>query len=132
MASLIKVYCDSGLLAKLDEDVSKTDFSSRSKYLSHMLNFSLDSPPSFYRSCLERLVEDRKISDLLPRQYIEALAHSQNRNFHQMLRHMVEIARTHYPPQSFSDNSTNEEIYLPIGTLPPNTSSYSHWDADLA
>lgn len=126
MASLIKVYCDTELLAKLDEDLRKTDFSSRSKYVGHTLSLNLNtSHPSFYSSCLERLAEDMKISDSLPKQYIQSLAHSQNRSFHQMLQHMLEIAQTYYPPQSFSDNSASEEIYLPIGTLPTNTSSYS-------
>ena len=36
----------------------------------------------------------------LPIAQIEALARTQNRNFKQMLMHLIEIARTHYPEGS--------------------------------
>ena len=134
MASILKVYCsDPALLERLDADVRKTDCPSRSKYVVSLLDFTLTPsrvPPSM--SCLKGLTRDREVHDSLPKQYIEALAHSQNRDFVQMLRHMLEISMTHYPLDAFPNPIAQEEGSLQTATLPWDSSTYPRWSGNLS
>ena len=97
-------YCDSTLPIRLADDIKRSSFSSRNRYLNALLEKLLSLPtrnPS--ASHLDELFSWMTLFESLPTERILQLAPSHNRNFDQMVKHLIETALIYYPenPQLF-------------------------------
>lgn len=118
---------DPTLPTRLAEDIRLSSFATRPKYLNALLEklLSFKTGASAF-SCIGELFELIEMFESLPIERIRQLAPTQNRNFAQMLKHLLEIALTHYPenshlPVSFSD------VHLTGATI--NPSELAHYRA---
>ena len=107
----LQFACHSPTLpAKLAEDIRRSRFTSRPKYLNALLEKVLsfktgDSRPS---SCIETLFELIELFESLPIERIRRLAPTQNRSFAQMVKHLLEIALSYYPEDAQLSDSAQE------------------------
>jgi hypothetical protein len=86
------------LLYQLDEDVKRSSFISRSKYISAVLEIVLSLElPAITSSRVDDLIAVIQLFKSLPLARIRRLATIQNRNFAQMIRHLIEVALSYYP-----------------------------------
>ena len=91
---------DPELPNRLAEDVRRSSFTSRSKYLNALLDKVLSfNTGARVTSRIEALFELIELFESLPIERIRRLASTQNRNFSQMVKHLLEIALSHYPDE---------------------------------
>lgn len=91
-------YYDSTLPARLADDIQRSSFSTRPKYLNALLEKVLALPMRTPASShIDELFAWIELFDSLPTERIRQLAPTQNRNFDQMLKHLLEIALNYYP-----------------------------------
>ena len=92
---------DPKLPKKIAEDVRRSSFTSRSKYLNALLDKVLSfKTGARVTSCIEELFELIDLFESLPIERIRRLASTQNRNFSQMVKHLLEIALSYYPEEA--------------------------------
>ena len=94
---------DSTLPDRLADDIKQSSFSTRSKYLNVLLEKVLSLPMrELTSSHIDELFSWIALFESLPTERIWQLASTQNRNFDQMIRHLLEVALSYYPenPQS--------------------------------
>ena len=111
----LQFACHSPTLpTKLAEDIRRSGFTSRPKYLNALLEKVLsfktgDRMPS----CIETLFELIELFESLPIERIRQLAPTQNRSFAQMMKHLLEIALSYYPEDSqLSDSESARDTHL--------------------
>ena len=91
-------YHDPTLSARLAEDIKRSSFSTRPKYLNALLEKVLSLPVRTSTSShIDELFAWLELLDTLPIERIWQLAPTQNRNFDQMIKHLLEIALSYYP-----------------------------------
>lgn len=91
-------YHDPTLSARLAEDIKQSSFSTRPKYLNALLEKVLSLPVRTSTSShIDELFAWLELLDTLPIERIWQLAPTQNRNFDQMIKHLLEIALSYYP-----------------------------------
>ena len=91
-------YHDPTLPARLAEDIKRSSFSTRPKYLNALLEKVLSLPVRTSTSShIDELFAWLELLDTLPIERIWQLAPTQNRNFDQMIKHLLEIALSYYP-----------------------------------
>mgnify|MGYP001797044732 CR=1 FL=1 len=94
-------YHDPTLSARLAEDIKRSSFSTRPKYVNALLEKVLSLPTRTSTSShIDELFAWVELLDTLPIERIWQLAPTQNRNFDQMLKHLLEIALSYYPENS--------------------------------
>jgi hypothetical protein len=87
-------------LYQLDEDVKRSSFISRSKYISAVLETVLSLDASAIGSSRgDDLIAVMRLFKSLPVARIRRLATLQNRNFDQMFRHLIDVALIYYPDE---------------------------------
>jgi len=91
-------YHDSTLPTRLADDIRRSSFSTRSKYLNALLEKMLSLPMRTSASShVDELFAWLALFESLPIERIWQLAPTQNRNFDQMIKHLLEIALSCYP-----------------------------------
>ena len=96
-------YYDPTLPNRLADDVRRSAFSTRPKYLNALLEKVLSLPMRTSTSShIGEFFAWIELFESLPTERIWQLAPTQNRNFKQMMKHLLEIALSYYPenPQS--------------------------------
>ena len=96
-------YYDQTLPNRLADDVRRSAFSTRPKYLNALLEKVLSLPMRTSTSShIGEFFAWIELFESLPTERIWQLAPTQNRNFKQMMKHLLEIALSYYPenPQS--------------------------------
>jgi hypothetical protein len=98
-AKVVQFSCNNPiLLHRLAEDVKRSSFASRPKYITALLEALLSFDAAAIKSsCLDDLIDLMRLFKSLPVARIQRLAVLQNRNFDQMLRHLIDVALSHYP-----------------------------------
>jgi hypothetical protein len=94
---LIQFRCNPYLVDLLNEDVERSEFSTRVSYLNELLDFVVSRPLEGYTSAFDQLRAREQMFCSLPQEQIAVLATSQNRNYDQMLKHLVDIGLVQYP-----------------------------------
>ena len=97
-------YYDPTLLTRLADDIRRSSVATRSKYLNVLLERVLSLPMRTSTSShLDEFFAWIALFESLPTERIWQLASTQNRNFDQMVKHLLEIALSYYPenPQLF-------------------------------
>ena len=109
-------YYEPTLPSRIAEDIQRSQFNSRPKYINALLEKVLAlETTSVDSSRLEELFKLIELFESLPVERIQRLAPTQNRNFDQMLRHLIEIALSHYPEEPYKATpvrSTDVDINL--------------------
>ena len=91
-------YYDSTLPNRLADDISRSSFSTRPKYLNALLEKVLSLPMRTSTSShIDEFFVWVELFESLPTERIWQLAPTQNRNFDQMLKHLLEVALSYYP-----------------------------------
>lgn len=94
-------YYDSTLPTRLADDVQRSSFTTRPKYLNALLEKVLSLPASPSASShIDEFFVRVELFEMLPTERIRQLATTQNRNFDQMVKHLLEMALSHYPENS--------------------------------
>ena len=113
-------YYDSTLPDRIAEDVRRSSFTTRPKYLNALVERVLSLPKRTASSShIDEFFAWMDLFETLPTERIRQLAPIQNRNFDQMFKHLLEIALSYYPEdlQSLSapreETSHGAEIYRP-------------------
>ena len=89
---------DSTLPARLAEDIKQSSFSTRPRYLNALLERALSLPMRTPASShIDEFFAWIALFESLPTERIWQLASTQNRNFDQMVKHLLEIALSYYP-----------------------------------
>ncbi len=119
---------------RLAGDVKKSRFTTRSKYLSALLKkVLLFRTSTGTSSCLEELFELIELFESLPIERIRQLAPTQNRNFGQMVKHLLEIALSYYaePAEPASFSPITQKSDLPEALIPRIDRSVHRGQSDL-
>jgi hypothetical protein len=97
-AKVVQFSCSNPvLLHRLAEDVKRSSFASRPKYITALLEALLSFDTAAIKSsCLDDLIGLMRLFKSLPLARIRRLATSQNRNFEQMFRHLIDVALSYY------------------------------------
>lgn len=91
-------YYDSTLPARLAEDLRRSSFTTRPKYLNALLEKALSLPVRTPTSShIDEFFAWIELFESLPTERIWQLAPTQNRNFDQMIKHLLEISLSYYP-----------------------------------
>lgn len=91
-------YYDLTLPARLAEDLRQSSFKTRPKYLNALLEKMLSLPTRTPTSShIDEFFAWMALFESLPTKRIWQLTLTQNRNFDQMLKHLLEIAFSYYP-----------------------------------
>lgn len=94
-------YYDPTLPARLADDVRRSSFTTRPKYLNVLLEKVLSLPMRTATSShIDEFLAWMALFESLPTERIRQLAPTQNRNFEQMIKHLLEIALSYYPENS--------------------------------
>jgi hypothetical protein len=91
----INFSCNGSLVKFIDKDLEKTPYVTRSKYIAATLEIihKLDTENDSTLECLEQLIN---FANLLPVDQIQKISKKQNRDFYQMIKHLVEIGLKYY------------------------------------
>ena len=118
-------YHDPTLPARLAEDIKRSSFSTRPKYLNALLEKVLSLPVRTSTSShIDEFFAWVELLDTLPIERIWQLAPTQNRNFDQMLKHLLEIALSYYPEMSVA---ARDGIPPKAEAYQPGISDYARW-----
>ncbi|MEM9002709.1 MAG: hypothetical protein AAGE59_04180 [Cyanobacteria bacterium P01_F01_bin.86] len=91
-------YYDSTLPTRLADDIRCSSFTTRPKYLNALLEKVLSLPVRTSTSShIDEFFAWIELFESLPTDRISQLAPTQNRNFDQMVKHLLEIALSYYP-----------------------------------
>ena len=91
-------YYDLTFPNRLADDVKRSSFSTRSKYLNALIERVLSLPMRTpVSSHIDEFFAWIALFESLPTERIWQLAPTQNRNFDQMVKHLLEIALRYYP-----------------------------------
>ena len=91
-------YYDPTLPTRLAEDIKRSSFTTRPKYLNALIEKVLSLPVRTSTSShIDEFFARIELFDALPTERIWQLAPTQNRNFDQMIKHLLEIALSYYP-----------------------------------
>jgi hypothetical protein len=103
---------ESTLPERIEREMKLAGYTSRPKYLNALLEkvFSL-VPTSANGSCLDALSNLMQLFESLPTESVRELAPTQNRNFDQMFKHLLEMALDHYA-ENLLQASTASEVWL--------------------
>jgi hypothetical protein len=97
------------LPGRVEREMKLAGYTSRPKYLNALLEKVLSLfPASASGSCLDALVNLVQLFESLPVERIRELAPTQNRNFDQMFKHLLEISLNHYAQNPSQSNITGE------------------------
>lgn len=121
-------YYDSTLPTRLADDIRRSSFSTRPKYLNALLEKVLTLPMRTPASShIDELFAWIELFESLPTERIWQLAPTQNRNFEQMIKHLLEIALSYYPenPQLSVAASDIHSRKLKIHQL--GSANYGRW-----
>lgn len=115
------------LYDRLNEDVARSRFSTRSPYMVRLVEHLLSRPLLVENSsALDRLIFVDDVFYSSPVEQIASLAQTQNRNYTQMHRHLIDIALLHYRGMSFDlatakqtvkDHRNNSSLIIPSRLL---------------
>jgi hypothetical protein len=108
----IQFFCyDATLPGRLEREMKLAGYTSRPKYLNALLEKMLSLfPASANGSCLDALSNLVQLFESLPIERIREMAPTQNRNFDQMFKHLLEIALAYYAENSPLANSAGEVL----------------------
>jgi hypothetical protein len=105
----IQFLCyDATLPERIERDMKLAGYTSRPKYLNALLEKVLSLPASTNGSCTDALFNLIQLFESLPTERIRELAPTQNRNFDQMLKHLIEIALHHYAENPLQPDRASE------------------------
>lgn len=91
-------YYDSTLPNRLANDIKRSSFTTRPKYLNALIEKVLSLPMRTSTSShIDEFFAWIELFEALPTERIWQLAPTQNRNFDQMVKHLIEIALSYYP-----------------------------------
>jgi hypothetical protein len=108
-SSAIQFSCyETTLPERVEGDMRLAGYTSRPKYLNTLLEKVLSLPKDGNASCLDALLTLTKLFASLPIERIRELAPTQNRNFDQMFKHLLEISLNHYAQNPSQANITGE------------------------
>jgi hypothetical protein len=107
---LIQFPCyDATLPERIEREMKLAGYTSRPKYLNALFEKVLSLlPASANGSCLDALSNLVQLFESLPNERIRELAPRQNRDFDQMLRHLLELALYQYAENSLQSNLSGE------------------------
>jgi hypothetical protein len=110
---------------RIERDMKLAGYTSRPKYLNALIEKVLSLlPASANDSCLDALSNLIQLFESLPLERIQELAPTQNRDFEQMFKHLLEIALSHYAENSLQPN-TASEVWLDRSLINlPNAGDY--------
>jgi hypothetical protein len=103
-AKIVQFSCSNPtVLHRLAEDVKRSSFASRPKYIAALLEALLSFDVAAIKSsCLDDLIAVMRLFKSLPLARIRRLSTLHNRNFDQMFRHLIDVALSHYPEDDVS------------------------------
>jgi len=120
-------YYDSTLPTRLANDVQRSSFTTRPKYLNALLEKVLSLPASPSTSShIEELFVRVELFEMLPTERIRQLATTQNRNFDQMVKHLLEMALSHYPENSQMSVVARDLSYLTAEVYRPESAGIGY------
>ena len=94
-------YYDSTLPTRLADDISRSSFSTRPKYLNALIEKVLSLPMRTATSShIDEFFAWIDLFESLPTERIQQLAPTRNRSFEQMVKHLLEVALSGYPETS--------------------------------
>jgi hypothetical protein len=107
---LIQFPCyDATLPERIEREMKLAGYTSRPKYLNALFEKVLSLlPASANGSCLDALSNLVQLFESLPNERIRELAPTQNRNFDQMLKHLIEMALHHYAENPLQPDRASE------------------------
>ena len=121
MSPTIQFPCRKGCLRnRVKADVKRSSHPTLTKYMNGLIELVLALPYNRGSSYIDELTYVVTMFYSLPVSQINALAQTQNRNFEQMLRHLLEISMAHYPVEMIANEiSTSRAVYTSDLKLPP-------------
>ena len=121
-------YYDSTLPNRLADDISRSSFSTRPKYLNALLEKVLSLPMRTSTSShIDEFFVWVELFESLPTERIWQLAPTQNRNFDQMLKHLLEVALSYYPENPQLSAVARDVPSRKVNIHQPEPADYSRW-----
>ena len=121
-------YYDSTLPNRLANDIKQSSFNTRPKYLNALIEKVLSLPMrTSMSSHIDELFAWIELFETLPTERIRRLAPTQNRNFDQMVRHLLEVALSYYPEDPQSSASTKSIDLHRTEAHQQRQSDYDRW-----
>ena len=121
-------YYDSTLPNRLAGDISRSSFSTRPKYLNALLEKVLSLPMRTSASShIDEFFAWVELFESLPTERIWQLAPTQNRNFDQMVKHLLEVALSYYPENPRLSAVVRDVPSHKVETHQPELADYGRW-----
>ena len=121
-------YYDSTLPDRLAADIRSSSFSTRSKYMNALLEKVLSLPVRTSTSShIDEFFAWMELFESLPTERIWQLAPTQNRNFDQMVKHLLEVALSYYPESPQLSASTRDVHSHKPTVHQPEVADYGRW-----
>lgn len=121
-------YYDSTLPARLADDIRRSSFSTRPKYLNALLEKVLSLPMRTHMSShIDEFFAWIELFESLPTERIWQLAPTQNRNFDQMIRHLLEISLSYYPENPRFSVAARDVPSHKVEVHQLGSADYSRW-----
>jgi len=121
-------YYDSTLPNRLADDISRSSFSTRPKYLNALLEKVLSLPMRTSTSShIDEFFVWVELFESLPTERIWQLAQTQNRNFDQMLKHLLEVALSYYPENPQLSAVARDVHSHKVDIHQPELADYGRW-----
>lgn len=121
-------YYDSTLPSRLADDIRRSSFTTRSKYLNALLETVLSLPTRTSTSSrIDEFFAWIELFEALPTERIWQLAPTQNRNFDQMFKHLIEIALSYYPENPQTSVAARDINSHKVEACQPGLADYGRW-----
>ena len=121
-------YYDPTLPTRLADDIRRSSFSTRPKYLNALLEKVLALPMRTPASShIDELFAWIELFEALPTERIWQLAPTQNRNFEQMIKHLIEISLSYYPENPQSSVAARDAYSRKAAVHPLRSANYDRW-----
>lgn len=121
-------YYDSTLPDRLAADIRSSSFSTRSKYMNALLEKVLSLPVRTSTSShIDEFFVWVELFESLPTERIWQLAPTQNRNFDQMLKHLLEVALSYYPENPQLSAVARDVHSHKVNIHQPELADYGRW-----
>ena len=120
-------YYDPTLPDRIAEDVRRSSFTTRPKYLNALVERVLSLPVRTDTSShIDEFFAWVDLFETLPIERIRQLAPIQNRNFDQMIKHLLEIALSYYPEDLQSSITVGDDCSHSAKVDRPKRAGYSN------
>ena len=121
-------YYDSTLPTRLSDDIHRSSFTTRPKYLNALLEKVLSLPVRTSTSShIDEFFAWVELFEALPTERIWQLAPTQNRNFDQMVKHLIEIALSYYPENPQTSVTVRDINSRKVAAHQPGFADYARW-----